>query len=200
MRVCFVFFFFQAEDGIRDIGVTGVQTCALPISGSAAAARAFGSSTSLKCGASAGAAQARGAGGGGVRLGRAEGGFERDDCAALGGVLKLEDVRAAVELSEPRARVRESDAAALRRARRLLYAAAVVPDLEPQRAALALRAHLYAARRRARRDAVAYRVLDDGLEYEVGHAAFERLRVNVEPSGEPVAEAYALDFEVAVQE
>ena len=29
----FYFFFFQAEDGIRDIGVTGVQTCALPISG-----------------------------------------------------------------------------------------------------------------------------------------------------------------------
>src|SRR3712207_8379272 len=28
------FFFFQAEDGIRDIGVTGVQTCALPILGS----------------------------------------------------------------------------------------------------------------------------------------------------------------------
>src|SRR3712207_8491224 len=27
----FVSFFFQAEDGIRDIGVTGVQTCALPI-------------------------------------------------------------------------------------------------------------------------------------------------------------------------
>src|SRR3712207_4202152 len=27
----FVRFFFQAEDGIRDIGVTGVQTCALPI-------------------------------------------------------------------------------------------------------------------------------------------------------------------------
>ena len=24
-------FFFQAEDGIRDIGVTGVQTCTLPI-------------------------------------------------------------------------------------------------------------------------------------------------------------------------
>src|SRR3712207_7611814 len=29
---CYVSFFFQAEDGIRDIGVTGVQTCALPIS------------------------------------------------------------------------------------------------------------------------------------------------------------------------
>src|SRR2546430_6881852 len=27
-----VFFFFQAEDGIRDLTVTGVQTCALPIS------------------------------------------------------------------------------------------------------------------------------------------------------------------------
>src|SRR2546426_7574824 len=28
----FFFFFFQAEDGIRDYKVTGVQTCALPIS------------------------------------------------------------------------------------------------------------------------------------------------------------------------
>src|SRR5436309_7484582 len=28
----FFFFFFQAEDGIRDFHVTGVQTCALPIS------------------------------------------------------------------------------------------------------------------------------------------------------------------------
>src|SRR5258706_3414868 len=27
----FIFFFFQAEDGIRDWSVTGVQTCALPI-------------------------------------------------------------------------------------------------------------------------------------------------------------------------
>jgi len=32
VSVCF-FFFFQAEDGIRDDLVTGVQTCALPISG-----------------------------------------------------------------------------------------------------------------------------------------------------------------------
>ena len=30
--VCVFFFFFQAEDGIRDWSVTGVQTCALPIS------------------------------------------------------------------------------------------------------------------------------------------------------------------------
>ena len=28
---CFLVFFFQAEDGIRDTSVTGVQTCALPI-------------------------------------------------------------------------------------------------------------------------------------------------------------------------
>src|SRR5690606_40414848 len=27
----YIFFFFQAEDGIRDFHVTGVQTCALPI-------------------------------------------------------------------------------------------------------------------------------------------------------------------------
>src|SRR3712207_710655 len=31
MRIRLSIFFFQAEDGIRDIGVTGVQTCALPI-------------------------------------------------------------------------------------------------------------------------------------------------------------------------
>src|SRR5690625_3921760 len=35
-RFSVVFFFFQAEDGIRDGHVTGVQTCALPISVSAA--------------------------------------------------------------------------------------------------------------------------------------------------------------------
>src|SRR5262249_59732852 len=41
VRSCFrlFFFFFQAEDGIRDWSVTGVQTCALPIS------RTSGSST-----------------------------------------------------------------------------------------------------------------------------------------------------------
>src|SRR2546422_10698435 len=32
MYLLFSFFFFQAEDGIRDVAVTGVQTCALPIS------------------------------------------------------------------------------------------------------------------------------------------------------------------------
>ena len=31
VQFCFFFFFFQAEDGIRDHCVTGVQTCALPI-------------------------------------------------------------------------------------------------------------------------------------------------------------------------
>src|SRR2546429_3171626 len=30
-QLVFIFFFFQAEDGIRDVAVTGVQTCALPI-------------------------------------------------------------------------------------------------------------------------------------------------------------------------
>src|SRR2546429_7107864 len=42
--VMFVFFFFQAEDGIRDVAVTGVQTCALPI------LRIRGQSKSLKLG------------------------------------------------------------------------------------------------------------------------------------------------------
>src|SRR2546427_9436922 len=31
IRLSYFFFFFQAEDGIRDLTVTGVQTCALPI-------------------------------------------------------------------------------------------------------------------------------------------------------------------------
>jgi len=29
--ILYFFFFFQAEDGIRDYKVTGVKTCALPI-------------------------------------------------------------------------------------------------------------------------------------------------------------------------
>src|SRR5207249_11555491 len=39
MLVYCIIFFFQAEDGIRDRNVTGVQTCALPISRSSEAAR-----------------------------------------------------------------------------------------------------------------------------------------------------------------
>src|SRR2546430_7714303 len=39
VEVCLVVFFFQAEDGIRDLTVTGVQTCALPISSPGVAAR-----------------------------------------------------------------------------------------------------------------------------------------------------------------
>src|SRR5437762_13475916 len=35
-------FFFQAEDGIRDTSVTGVQTCALPISSLAKTGEVFG--------------------------------------------------------------------------------------------------------------------------------------------------------------
>src|SRR2546430_6379713 len=49
----FFFFFFQAEDGIRDLTVTGVQTCALPISSSRrrrAAPSAAGSATCISGG------------------------------------------------------------------------------------------------------------------------------------------------------
>src|SRR5260370_17305606 len=38
----YIFFFFQAEDGIRDSSVTGVQTCALPICSKAALVAAAG--------------------------------------------------------------------------------------------------------------------------------------------------------------
>src|SRR5690606_39933205 len=41
-RTVFMVFFFQAEDGIRDFHVTGVQTCALPIYGLRLGARLSG--------------------------------------------------------------------------------------------------------------------------------------------------------------
>src|SRR2546422_6437752 len=41
VRPYLLFFFFQAEDGIRDVAVTGVQTCALPICHARAAIRAM---------------------------------------------------------------------------------------------------------------------------------------------------------------
>src|SRR3712207_3230861 len=56
-----ILFFFQAEDGIRDIGVTGVQTCALPISGQGislssnnAATLTFSGALTLSTGSNAG--------------------------------------------------------------------------------------------------------------------------------------------------
>src|SRR3989441_12236377 len=44
---CFFFFFFQAEDGIRDKLVTGVQTCALPISTATAMDEGLGPTRTL---------------------------------------------------------------------------------------------------------------------------------------------------------
>src|SRR3712207_8069412 len=48
MSAVVLFFFFQAEDGIRDIGVTGVQTCALPISQLLSHTRAAGDVAALE--------------------------------------------------------------------------------------------------------------------------------------------------------
>src|SRR5437868_15535054 len=45
----FLFFFFQAEDGIRDRNVTGVQTCALPILGPACSTCRRSSTRSRRC-------------------------------------------------------------------------------------------------------------------------------------------------------
>src|SRR6266516_7657532 len=47
MVILFFFFFFQAEDGIRDRTVTGVQTCALPIS-LRGVSKAFGAVQALR--------------------------------------------------------------------------------------------------------------------------------------------------------
>src|SRR2546422_9947772 len=45
------FFFFQAEDGIRDVAVTGVQTCALPISVHKRSRRGSGAFIRVNCAA-----------------------------------------------------------------------------------------------------------------------------------------------------
>src|SRR2546422_2093217 len=61
-RLCtlsFFFFFFQAEDGIRDVAVTGVQTCALPISRQGRAQPAGCSRLSLRPACSEQGAQAQ---------------------------------------------------------------------------------------------------------------------------------------------
>src|SRR5256886_15669182 len=66
-----VHFFFQAEDGIRDLTVTGVQTCALPICDRRAQRAPRG--TLAHQGRAARGAFARPAGAGVVRVGRAAG-------------------------------------------------------------------------------------------------------------------------------
>src|SRR5699024_11441723 len=47
LEVAYSVFFFQAEDGIRDRNVTGVQTCALPISTAAGMPVAVGPPVSI---------------------------------------------------------------------------------------------------------------------------------------------------------
>src|SRR5690554_7689967 len=67
-------FFFQAEDGIRDAVVTGVQTCALPISrlASAAVVAQFGVDRALQ-----------------VNISLADGGLHRLPCALFAQLGKL---------------------------------------------------------------------------------------------------------------
>src|SRR5256886_4303996 len=79
-----VVFFFQAEDGIRDLTVTGVQTCALPISSRRSAGEDAGGRLSRRRAAVRGPrARSRGAAGG--RGARAHGrGRNLRDRSALG--------------------------------------------------------------------------------------------------------------------
>src|SRR3989442_5873921 len=55
-----IIFFFQAEDGIRDADVTGVQTCALPISDCGMGTRGSFSPTNTRVGVRAFAMSLRG--------------------------------------------------------------------------------------------------------------------------------------------
>src|SRR6266498_5412646 len=64
-----VCFFFQAEDGIRDADVTGVQTCALPISADHAIALVGGRAVMVGLDGWQGGEARRSAGGLGARVG-----------------------------------------------------------------------------------------------------------------------------------
>src|SRR3989449_10778689 len=65
-----LFFFFQAEDGIRDVAVTGVQTCALPIFNPGEGGEGAGRVT--RSGSEGIRPRRAGLGGPGPRLGRSE--------------------------------------------------------------------------------------------------------------------------------
>src|SRR5437762_13960673 len=80
------FFFFQAEDGIRDTSVTGVQTCALPISTSGGSSQRASHSSSSGQGA-APATDARGTTAGAGKIGRASC-RERGEMSGVGGSSK----------------------------------------------------------------------------------------------------------------
>src|SRR5256884_8119807 len=80
------FFFFQAEDGIRDVAVTGVQTCALPICVEAVASAPSGIGRRRRAG--------RGRGGGSRAFERGESGLELLET----GPRALEHPRLGVEL------------------------------------------------------------------------------------------------------
>src|SRR2546426_7810637 len=79
MTRLFFFFFFQAEDGIRDYKVTGVQTCALPICRSAGGVRARRGSVdaALRVGGRQGAPPQDGARGGAQRAAERHRGEDR---------------------------------------------------------------------------------------------------------------------------
>src|SRR5256885_2676378 len=86
----FVVFFFQAEDGIRDYKVTGVQTCALPICdrGGLASRRIAGSRAAGE--------RARGTRGPGADAAAAGGGRGAPDRAARQDGVQLRDRKSVV--------------------------------------------------------------------------------------------------------
>src|SRR5690606_40575929 len=95
--VVIFFFFFQAEDGIRDFHVTGVQTCALPIypSGHCRRADRSGSLAPTHCEGKIGSAAV----------------LVRADCAASGGSGADHDGRAEIGRASCRERAWSSVAA-----------------------------------------------------------------------------------------
>src|SRR2546426_4170394 len=97
----FFFFFFQAEDGIRDYKVTGVQTCALPILGRGAAGAHRGAGAREELRGHGCVSRGPGRGGGGAAAGGGAGaGLRR----ALSGAARCDAARA------PRPGVRARDA------------------------------------------------------------------------------------------
>src|SRR5215207_9517182 len=152
-----------------------------------------------RAGGSSSAITTRRGGGGGPgsrRVRPAKGDRDRRHGTALVGAPHLEGVALAVELHEPRAGVRQPHAAARHVTRSGGKSHTVVAHLEAQQAVVAPGRDAHHARRAARRDAVAHRVLHQRLQQEVRDTRIERGGVDVPGDAEAVLEAGLLDLEV----
>src|SRR5262245_11748021 len=105
-----------------------------------------------------------------------------------------------IELLQPRARVAQPHALGPSRVPARLEPPAVVAYRHHESLIPALRADLHSPSRGPRSDAMSDRVLDDGLQKQVGHLGLEHLRRDVLAHRQAISKADLLDVEVPIDE